>query len=497
MLRGVFIQNGIKRKGTFSMTKRIINYYKNLNIGIKVSLWFTFCNFFQKGISMLSVPIFTRIMSTEEYGIFSVYQSWYSILTIIVTLNLFAGVYNKGLVKFDNKRDEFTAAMLGLSACATAIFFLLYCIDISMWDKILELKPSYMIIMFAEMLCVPAYSYWSARQRFEYRYKNLVISTVVMSLLSPLLGIVAVVISENKAFARIFSYAFVQIIFGIVFGVYIIKKCSKLFNKEYWKYALAFNLPLIPHYLSQIILNQADRIMISRLVGSSEAAIYSVAYNISLIMSLLTNAINSAFVPSLYNCLKQKKYSRIKETSTYVLIIAAGVTFIAMLFGPELIQFFAPKSYYEAVWVIPPVALSVYFIAVYALFVNVEFYFEKTKYTMYVSVLGAVLNIFLNWIFIKQYGYIAAGYTTVVCYILFSIGHYILYRYLNKKYLNSISIIKGKIVMSVSILLVMLMLFTLVLYNYIWLRYALIGIIFVGAFIYRQKLIGIIKKIKE
>lgn len=478
------------------MIKKIIDYYKKLNLGIKVSLWFTFCNFFQKGISMLSVPIFTRIMSTEEYGIFSVYQSWYSILTIVVTLNLFAGVYNKGLVKFENKRDEFTTAMLGLSGCSTILFFLFYCIDISMWDKVFELKPSYMIIMFAEMLCVPAYSYWSARQRFEYKYRSLVISTVIMSLLSPVLGIIAVMISENKAFARIFSYAFVQIVFGIIFGIYIIRKCVKLFNKKYWRYALAFNLPLIPHYLSQIILNQADRIMISRLVGSSEAAIYSVAYNISLIMSLLTNAINSAFVPSLYNCLKQKKYSRIKETSTYVLMIAASVTFIAMLFGPELISFFAPKSYYEAVWVIPPVALSVYFIAVYALFVNVEFYFEKTKYTMYVSVLGAILNILLNWIFINKYGYLAAGYTTVVCYIIFSIGHYVLYRYLNKKYLNSISIVRGKIILGISALLVLLMLLTLILYNYIWLRYGLIITIFVGAFVYRKKLIGILKEIK-
>ena len=479
------------------MIKKVVGYYKKLNIGIKVSLWFTFCNFFQKGISMLSVPIFTRIMSTEEYGIFSVYQSWYSILTIVVTLNLFAGVYNKGLVKFETNRDEFTTAMLGLSTCATVVFFMLYCVNIAMWTKVLELKPSYMIIMFAEMLCVPAYSYWSARQRFEYKYKNLVISTVAMSLLSPILGIVSVRLSQNKALARIFSYAFIQIAFGIVFGIYIIKKCKKLFNKNYWKYALTFNLPLIPHYLSQIILNQADRIMISRLVGSSEAAIYSVAYNISLIMSLLTNAINSAFVPSLYNCLKEKKYSKIKETSTYVLMIAAGVTFVAMLFGPELIRFFAPESYYEAVWVIPPVALSVYFIAVYALFVNVEFYFEKTKYTMYVSVFGAAFNIFLNWIFISKYGYIAAGYTTVFCYIMFSIGHYMLYRYLNRKYLNSISIVKGGIILFFSVVLVILMLLTLVLYSYIWLRYGLITAIFAGAFLYRKKIVRIIKIIKE
>ena len=293
----------------------------------------------------------------------------------------------------------------------TILFFYIYLIAIDFWTKVFELTPIYMLSMFMELLLVPAYSYWSARQRFEYRYKGLVLVTVIMSLSSPIIGIAAVLSSNNKAFARVVSYAAVQACIGMIFFIYNIYKGKKIYIKEYWGYALAFNLPLIPHYLSQIVLNQADRIMISRIVGVSAAAIYSVAYNISLIMSLFTNAINSTFVPSLYNSLKKKEYDNIKKNSSYVVIIAAVLTALAMLFGPELIAIFAPTEYQAAVWIIPPVSMSVYFIAVYALFVNIEFYFEKTKYVMYVSVLGAALNVFLNWVFITKYGYIAAGYT--------------------------------------------------------------------------------------
>lgn len=479
------------------MGKKLLTQYKELSLGVKVSLWFTFCNFFQKGISMLSIPVFTRLMTTEEYGVFSVYQSWYSILTIVVTLNLFAGVYNRGLVKYELHRDEFTSSMQGLSSLLTIIFFVIYCVAIPIWTKIFELQPVYMISMFAEMLFVPAYSYWSARQRFEYKCKGLVISTIILSLVSPIIGVLAVLMSRNKALARILSYALVQIVFGFVFSIYIMVKGKRLYSKEYWRYALAFNLPLIPHYLSQIVLNQADRIMISRIVGSGEAAIYSVAYNISLIMSLLTNAINSAFVPSLYKCLKENKYSRIKETSTYVISIAAIVTFVAMLFGPELIYVFAPEQYYGAIWVIPPVALSVYIIAIYALFVNVEFYFEKTKYTMYVSGCGAIINIVLNWIFINKYGYIAAGYTTVFCYTLFAIGHYLLYKYLNRKYLYSISIVREKYLFVLSCVLFVLMFLTLFLYNYVHLRYIVIVVITITILHRRRWLLCIIKQIKR
>ena len=460
-----------------------------------MSIWFTFCNFFQKGISMLSVPIFTRLMTTDEYGVYSVYQSWYQILTVIVTLNLFAGVYNKGLVKYEDDKDRFTSSMQGLSTFTTIVFFFIYLIAIDFWTKIFELTPIYMLSMFMELMFVPAYSYWSARQRFEYRYKGLVLVTVIMSLSSPIVGIIAVLGSNNKAFARVAAYAAVQACIGIIFFIYNNYKGKKVYVREYWKYALAFNLPLIPHYLSQIVLNQADRIMISRIVGVGAAAIYSVAYNISLIMSLFTNAINSTFVPSLYNSLKKNEYDNIKKNSSYVVMIAAVLTSLAMLFGPELIAIFAPAEYQAAVWIIPPVAMSVYFIAVYSLFVNIEFYFEKTKYVVYVSVLGAALNVLLNWIFITKYGYIAAGYTTVFCYLLFSAGHYLLNKYLSKKYLAGITIIDSKLIGTVTVALMIVMGAVLALYRVTVVRYGVILAIGLLAMVKKNKIVGILKTV--
>ena len=71
---------------------KIIQKYKNSNVAIKAALWFTICNLLQKGITMISMPIFTRLLSTEQYGVLTIYNSWYSIISIIVTLNLAGGV---------------------------------------------------------------------------------------------------------------------------------------------------------------------------------------------------------------------------------------------------------------------------------------------------------------------------------------------------------------------------------------------------------------------
>ena len=62
-------------------------------VQMKASMWFLICSFLQKGISMITTPIFTRILTTSEYGQYSVFNAWLQILTPIVCLSLYAGVY--------------------------------------------------------------------------------------------------------------------------------------------------------------------------------------------------------------------------------------------------------------------------------------------------------------------------------------------------------------------------------------------------------------------
>ena len=82
-----------------SCLKRLFDKYSNMSITVKSGIWFTLCNFIQKGISFITIPIFTRIMSTQEYGSYSVYTSWYSLIAIFATLNLSNFVFNKGMVE--------------------------------------------------------------------------------------------------------------------------------------------------------------------------------------------------------------------------------------------------------------------------------------------------------------------------------------------------------------------------------------------------------------
>ena len=109
-----------------------------------------------------------------------------------------------------------------------------------------------------------------------------------------------IIYSEDKVLARILGLAIVEFFAYIGLFIYQMYKGKKFCIWKYWKYALLFNLPLIPHYLSQVVLASSDRIMISRLIGDSEAGIYSLAYSLSLIMTLFNSALMQTLSPWIY-----------------------------------------------------------------------------------------------------------------------------------------------------------------------------------------------------
>lgn len=477
--------------------KETVQKYNSLSSAVKASVWFTICNFMQKGISMLTVPIFTRLMTTEQYGIYSVYQSCYSIITIFATLNLYSGVFNVGMAKYENDRNEFTLSLQNLCTFITGCLFVLYLVFQDYWNQLFGLDNIYIYAMFIELLFAPAFTFWSARERFEYKYHGLVLATLILAIGSPLIGIIAVLSSVHKAEARVLSFVFVQAVVGLLFYIYNSVRCKRAFSIKYWKYGLSFNLPLLPHYLSQIILGQADRVMINSMVGAAKAAIYSVAYNISSLMNLITNAINSSYIPFTYNALKKREYKKLATTTNIVLLMIAFGSIIVTSFGPEVIMIFAPKEYYEAIWVIPPVSASVYFMFLYPLFGNIEFYFEENKFVTLASIGGAIVNVILNWLAIPLWGYIAAAYTTLICYILYAFGHYIFMKFILKKHGVLEDVYNNKFIFLLSLSVIVLMIIMTLIYNNFVLRYLVVLVVLIIAVINRKNIVNTLLEVSK
>lgn len=466
---------------------KLLSKYKRMPVTVRATFWFLICSFLQRGISFITTPIFTRLLSTAEYGEFNVFQSWLTILTVVVTLNLPWGVYPQGLVKFEESKDKFASSLQGLLLVLVCIWSLVYFIFHNAINSLLGMTTAKMVAMLIMMWTSSVFCFWSAYERTDFRYKELVKLTLLVSVLKPVLGIVLVIISQDdKVIARIWGLVVVELICYTWLFVRQMRKGKSFFDLSTWKYALAFNLTLVPHYLSQTILSGADRIMIERMVSSDKAGIYSLAYSLSLLMLVFNSSMEQAINPWIYKQIKEKRLSKIKTVVYPSVVIVALLNIFLMFFAPEIVKIFAPSSYYEAIWVIPPVSMSVFFTFLYDMFANFEFYYEKTKYMSIATVSGAALNIVLNYIFIKIFGYYAAGYTTLFCYVCYAIFHYIIMRYLCLK--GKEQPYSLKFLLSCSAVFVAIGALVLSTYNNMLLRYTLMASLIIFIILKRKTL---------
>ena len=407
--------------------KNLVIKYNKIQIEARSSIWYTFCNFFQKGIAFITVPIYIRVLSTSEYGRYTTFLTWKEILIIFASLNLYCGVFTKAMVDLnsDKERDKYTSSMQTLTTIVTATLFIIYIALNEVWNRLIETNLTDMCLLFLYFIMFPSFSFWTVRKKVENKYISMVVITLLVSVLTPLVSLLLLYYTSLREHALIRGLLCTQIAVGLYFYITQFIKGQCLIDKNYWTRALKYNIPLIPHYLSLIVLGQADRIMIKEMCGDDKAGIYSLAYSISTLMNVVISAVNSSMVPWTYRKLKGKEYGQILKISNSVTIIMGFMTVLLTVCAPEMIKIIGTKEYFISIWIIPSVSLANFYTYCYNLYCNIEFYYNRTKYVMIASSVGAILNIILNLIFIRLFGFIAAGYTTMICYLVFMIAHFL------------------------------------------------------------------------
>ncbi|MBR6420135.1 MAG: oligosaccharide flippase family protein [Oscillospiraceae bacterium] len=477
------------------MLKRIRERYCALSLQAKASLWFLICAFMQKGISTLTTPIFTRLMNTEEYGRFGVFNSWLGIISVLVTLDLYYGVYGQGLVKFSADRAAFSSSMQGLIFTLCAGYTLIYTLFRQFFNELFHLST---VQMYAALLIIwnsAVFNLWSEEKRVEYRYKPIIGVSLLLSVVKPVLGIVLVLRAEDKVTARILGLVIVDTIICTALFLTQVRRGGRFCSKKYWVYAVGFNLPLLPHYLSGTVLNSTDRIMIENLTGSGNAGIYNLAYSVAMIMVIFNSSLMQTISPWMYQRIKDNQIKGIDRVAYSTLLLIGVLNILLILFAPEVVRIFAPPEYAEAIWVIPPVAMSVFFMYGYDLFAKFSFYYEKTVGIMAASAVSAALNILLNYLCIPVFGYVAAGYTTLICYMVYALAHYLIMRRACRECCGGeMPYRTGTLLLITAVFLAVGFLFTLTYTNNL-LRWSLILLIAVLGIIFRNRIAAEIRAI--
>lgn len=395
-----------------------------LDKSTKAGLGYTMGNVLVKGISFLTLPLFSRIMTTEEFGIYNVFVSYEAILYVISGLAIHTSVRSAKL-EFKERIDEYissVALIYILNFVILSGIVLWFGENLGNWmgfDRpVLEL-----LVMYSFGNAVLAL--YNGRISLDYLYRRYLAAAFLNSAGSIALSVVLIftVCRANKETGRILGATVTAFLLALVILAVLLKTAKPVCTRMYWGFALKYSLPIVPHGISQVILAQFDRIMIRTLVGNAEAGIYSLAGNIKLILVIMTDSVAMAWSTWFYEQIERKEIKTIQSRANQLAMLSVICTVGCMAIAPELIGLLGGDAYAAGKYAAIPMILDAFVLFQYNLIVVAEYYRKKTVCIMWGTMMAAGINLVTNYIFITRFGFIAAAYTTLFSYTCYLAVH--------------------------------------------------------------------------
>lgn len=375
-----------------------------------------FKNYLGEGVIVAALgfamtPILTRVMSVSDYGILNVFLSYVSIATILFTLNVHSSV---GRYFYEQQPDfpQFLGSIILFSSILFVTFslFFIYFTDYPP----LMITALLFLTLAAIVESIFRQIYQARLESHKIAFTSVFKTSMIFLFILSLVFIYAEGGVNIPIFARMLAGSLVLIYFVYAISRYI----GFGIDRAHFKYCIFYAVPLIPYALSNIVLAHFDRIMLQEMVGSASAGLYSFAYNIGFIMSLVVAALNSSFYPIFFAKYNDKAYEQHDQNvfKTQNIVMLAFV--FLLLFAEEIGLVLGPNEYAEAMSVVPAVVLGYVFYSFFSIY-NRNFDFSKKTYiSTSVMVLSVMFNIVANYLLIPKFGYMAAAYTTLGSYFL-------------------------------------------------------------------------------
>lgn len=387
--------------------KHSINKIVSLNVISTVIL---------EGIAMLTAPVFSRLLGTTNYGIFSLFNTWSGFL--ILTL----GAQTSGVVPMakshipENALDHYHSSVMWMS---TTFFLvgsgvcLLFAAPLS---NLLGIPRAAYVMMFPYAFGSFCVQYLNTKMIHDYRADVNCILSVCVAIATAGLSLLLVFAlpADTNYMGRIGGMTAVYLLCGVGILIYFTAKGKTLYQADYWKFCLPLCLPLIVHGLSGQVLGQSDRVMLNYYLNESAVGIYSLAYAFSNIISIIWSSLNTAWVPFYYDYTRRGEYAQLHQRAGRYMELYTTLTLGFLLLCPDVFRVYADRSYWDGISMIPIFVIGFYFVYLYSFPVNYEFYQKRTKTIAAGTLLSGIVNLILNWIMIRIFGVFGAVFATTI-----------------------------------------------------------------------------------
>lgn len=404
----------------FEKIRRFIKAVLQQNYA-RASICYVIANIVGQGVVLLSSAIFTRMMSKADYGLVSTYSTWVLILNTFICMNLFISV-RTAYVDFKEDYDNYNSSILLLNIlCGIVITIVIVIItsfsglEFGIYEVLLACIQSVALNIVNYILAI-----WAMKNEYRQRALMMVIPNWTHIVLSIILMLIFV---ENLYMAKIAGNAFGMLIFGVAFTIVLFRKARPQILVPYWKYALKISVPSIFSTLSDLILMQCDRLMLTSMAGAEKTAEYSVIYNVSSITIAIYQAINGAWLPWFFDRIKENNASKTRKYQSYYMLVFTVISCGIMTISPELIQIMSPPNYWQGINYVAPIVVASYLIFLYTFFSAYLLYMKRAVRIAVNTIVAASLNLVLNFVLIPPYKAVGAVIATVVAYAVLFVLH--------------------------------------------------------------------------
>ena len=380
----------------------------------------------RSGITVLTMPIFTRLLGAEQYGKYSLYISWLTICTCFMGLQV-SGL-GTGIYQFKQDYKKLRSSILVEGTVASFALIGIAIVFLKPLSHVLGFPQVFTIVMLVEAFAQFIINFASSAWIYEKKASYNMVSSLTVLFSTTLLSVTLLLAFRDRLsdlyYARVWGTAVPQILIAVFIWIFIFNEEKFGYKKEYWLYGLHFGLPMIFHTLSHQVLIQSDRVMMQKFsISDSEIGVYSFFYTFTAVLSTILSALNNSWVPFLYEFLNQKEYNKLNQKVNHYVQLFTMIVCGFLLLSREVVKIFANSEYWIGMPLIPFLSLVIYFTFLYQFPVNYEFFHKKPGVTAGGTTITALVNICLNWLLIPKYGMYGAVIATLISYMILALMH--------------------------------------------------------------------------
>ena len=384
--------------------------------------------FLIQGIAFLTIPVFTRLLGAEQFGIYSVFHSWSTLFTCVLGLGVSNSVGN-GFYYFKDRYIEFRNSIL---VFGTIISILLISSGL-MALRFLNLVPGYSLGLTALLLTTSfgrfILNFVQNACVYEKRAELNFFVSIVTSVSSVILSLIFISYIDkiNRYLGKIAGECLVYFIVALGVGTKLFCERPIGIRIDYCRFGLKIGFPVIFHSFAHSILTQSDRVMMQNMgIDNVEIGIYSFYYTFVSVLLMILSALNTSWCPFYYDDLDNKNREILKKRSANYIELFTVIVCGFLLLSREVSYILAGKEYRSGMDIMPILVISVYFVFMYQSQVNFEMFHKKTKIVAIGTSLAALINILLNFILIPKYRIYGAVVATGISYFMLFVLHFII-----------------------------------------------------------------------